>query len=221
MFQSGNVQDADVVHHLASCGFSFDFTPPITPSQPSEPSTAQQPTTGRVYTMEFLMGHTGAQLKEIAKVEKVRPTGSKKVIAERIIQVCNPSAMQQSTQQHTLSLFDDKKFASEPPHHNYYRSHFNGVDLHNRYWYAFSFSFKVNHWRTKLLLSMLGSAVVNSWVLSCEQVMNEYKSFRVDAARDLCKFSNFVIRSVFTADFFIVCFCSRFSPRKNKRTRDS
>eukprot|EP00301_Raphidiophrys_heterophryoidea_P007043 c12781_g1_i2.p1 GENE.c12781_g1_i2~~c12781_g1_i2.p1 ORF type:complete len:113 (+),score=19.91 c12781_g1_i2:732-1070(+) len=94
VFQSHDVEDVDTVHHVATSGFTFQLEDkqPAEKPQATEVAPINTPTvaTGRRYTIEFLMSQTGAQLKEIAKPENVRPTGSKKILSERIMSICNP-----------------------------------------------------------------------------------------------------------------------------------
>ena len=57
-----------------------------------------------------------------------------------------------------------------PNHHEHYRSFFNGVDLHNRFWYKFYFGYHVKHWQTVYLFSIIKVAIINSWVIFNEIV---------------------------------------------------
>lgn len=49
--------------------------------------------------------------------------------------------------------------------HDKYVSVFNGVDLHDRHWYAAQNHHSVHSWRAKFVLSLLISGVINTWVV--------------------------------------------------------
>ena len=52
---------------------------------------------------------------------------------------------------------------------NFYWVHFDGVDLHNARRYAFNFNLHVNSWPTKMILSLLETAIDNMWILASEE----------------------------------------------------
>jgi hypothetical protein len=177
----------DAVHHLITTGFSFEIPPIIahtigSPSQ--QPVTPQEP----LVTVDFLMEKKLKELQEMAIKERIRTSGTKRKLAERIISICHPSSSQQNERKALLEKIDQTKFATEPIHHDYYRSNFNCVDLVNRLWYQFCFSFHVYDWRQKMLLSILSTGVINSWVLYNENVKSTLKSFRIDISRSLSNF---------------------------------
>jgi hypothetical protein len=93
----------------------------------------------------------------------VRSTGNKGELALRLQNVIYPTASQKTIQQ-----FDKSKWQEPPIHHQHYRNHFNAVDQHNKNWYRFSYTYGINCWRTKLLLSVLTCATISAWVLYSE-----------------------------------------------------
>jgi hypothetical protein len=154
-------------------------TPPVPAPIPSSTSTPPSPIAGApAYTIHALMKLTLPTLRALAKTSHVRATGNKLELATRIMTLCNPTPSQHQAQDDVFSQAARYTHTSHPSHHQFYRDHFNGVDLHNRFWYQFHFSFRVKHWRTKMLLSVFESAVTNSWVLACEDSQLELAVFR-------------------------------------------
>lgn len=139
----------------------------------------------RSFTLPALLKMTLHELRELAKRNNVRPGGKKEVLANRIVNLCNPPALQVDKQNAVLDDANRAIHLSIPPHHSLYRANFNGVDLHNRYWYRFPFSFRCCNWRSKMVLSILGSAVVNAWVLACEDAEFDLSVFRVTLSHNL------------------------------------
>jgi hypothetical protein len=135
--------------------------------------------------VEGLLKLSRRELLRVALEHHVRTTGNKLDVATRIVSLCNPPAAQRDRQNSVLQAAPTAIHTSTPPHHMLYREHFNGVDLHDRYWYRFSFCFRCNNWRTKMLLSLFGSAVVNAWVLGCEDTNLDLALFRIGLTEKL------------------------------------
>jgi len=76
-------------------------------------------------------------------------------------------------------------FNSQSSIHNFYKQHFNFVDIADRYWYQVAES-HINHkWQSKMLLCFMRHLLLNVWVLS---PFKTWQSFRADLAMDLLHF---------------------------------
>ena len=54
------------------------------------------------------------------------------------------------------------------PHHSHYRNTFNAIDLHDRFWNKRQDHHALRFWRSKFIISLLQSGMINAWVL-CSQ----------------------------------------------------
>ena len=76
--------------------------------------------------------------------------------------------------------------------------HFDGVDLHNARRYAFNFNLHVNSWPTKMVLSLLETAIDNMWILASEEQGWRVIAFRLAPEdRSDLNFSPFESRQFF------------------------
>ena len=57
------------------------------------------------------------------------------------------------------------------PHHNYYHSNFNAVDIHDGFWNKLQNHHSVRNWKSKMILALLDIGLVNSW-----SIYNSFKS---------------------------------------------
>ena len=121
----------------------------IEPCQPGQPqnSTQMNDSNPQVFTIEYLMSLKRDDLVEICKQHNIRTTGKKLILANRIIAICNPSKEDAEIQNKVLSQLDAHKQQALPPHHNFYKDHFNGVDLANGRWYDWNLKLHIRHWR--------------------------------------------------------------------------
>jgi len=75
----------------------------------------------------------------------------------------------------------------EHHHHQFYRNNFNYVDIHDRYWYQHHYKFHTHHWRTKMIMGIMGVGLINSWTLFCEKSAISYSEYRKDLSNSLIK----------------------------------
>lgn len=69
--------------------------------------------------------------------------------------------------------------------HTFYRTHFNLIDLHDRYFYKAVSEHHCRDWKKKFLMGLLTSALVNAWVLHCVRSPSSMKSFNLSLAHNL------------------------------------
>jgi len=83
-------------------------------------------------------------------------------------QILNPSDSAVSQLNAIETQIDKTFYGTEPLQHSFYRTNFNGVDLHDRYWYKISYNYQIRNWHSAFFFCLLKVAVVNAWVLHNE-----------------------------------------------------
>jgi len=68
----------------------------------------------------------------------------------------------------TLAQIDSSFASGEAEQHSFYKDHFNGVDLHDRYWYKLAYSYQIRDWTTVYFFALLKVALINVYVLHRE-----------------------------------------------------
>src|SRR5947209_291987 len=68
--------------------------------------------------------------------------------------------------QRVVKFVEKKQFPDPAPLHDFYRAHFNLVDLTDRYWYKVQENHGNWKWRSKMLFSIMRFAMINVWVCS-------------------------------------------------------
>lgn len=117
------------------------------------------------------------QLKGLYHENKMRPKQKrKKELVNELRIVLNSN--NETTFSSQLKEISDTQHHGPPTHHDIYRSNFNSIDLHDRYWHRFRYYYKTHNWRTKIIMGILTVAVLNSWTLYSESVEIELGVFR-------------------------------------------
>ena len=102
-------------------------------------------------------------LKEKAQELNIKSTGKNK--AKLIEEIKTVMRMKEDVIESTMSNLSRSTRSTEAPHHIKYKSEFNGVDLHDRYWYYQKNHHSLFGWRSKFTLCLLQSAMINSMVV--------------------------------------------------------
>ncbi len=84
-------------------------------------------------------------------------------------------------------LIDSKRKGTSPIG-KHYRSHFNLLDLHDRYFYKVVYPHRILNWHTALALDLINVLVVNSWVLYSQGQLVQFKDYRRDLAAQLLQY---------------------------------
>ena len=88
-----------------------------------------------------------------------------------------------------LIKYVDIKWLSDPaPAQDFYGTFFNFVDLADRYWYQVEDHHHNQHWKCKMLLSILRYAIVNTWVYATNSNYMNWKDFRKTLAKAMIKY---------------------------------
>jgi len=74
---------------------------------------------------------------------------------------------------------------TSPSHHEYYRAHFNAVDLNDRYFYKQQNHHAIRNWEPKFIWSILQIGLNNSWSLFCTIQDVEFLDYCESLARKL------------------------------------
>ena len=146
----------DAYHFLATSAFSASpATPAPCPVVESKDSTAA------------LLKKSKAELVKQATKCWIPSAGNKDELASRLSKASSVTDAVINKLEADL-----KAIASQdqlPAHHNHYRTHFNGVDLSDRYWYELQHrSNTLRSWRAKFILSLIEVGVVNAFALHSE-----------------------------------------------------
>jgi len=121
------------------------------------------------YSVGSLSDLIVTDLREICAKHNIRVGRKRKhELIDYMVQILNPTQSAESEFTELKSKIDSTFFATEPPQHTFYRTHFNGVDLHDRYWYKIPYNYQVRNWQTAYFFGILKVAVINSWVLHNE-----------------------------------------------------
>jgi len=108
-----------------------------------------------------------------------------------MVRTINPDPSEEAKFKNILSQIEKAEIETEPPHHSLYRDKFNGVDLHDRYWYKLNYNYQVKNWHTVYAFCLFKVGVINSWV-----IFNELK--RIDMDEYLVLVAKFAINPDFS-----------------------
>jgi hypothetical protein len=183
---SGKVQDKQTFHHLATNAFVGEVQPEQTQQQPASTTSSN---TASQAAHDELNSHTVLELRAMLTAKGLKAGGNKNELINRLLRYSQTASTGVSPEQEFIKSFCAFSFSQDPPHHIFYRKHFNSIDKHDKLFYRLASSFHIPHWRTKMLLSILLSAVVNSWVLYREEHSEDLPVF-VEAVGN--KFMDFV-----------------------------
>lgn len=101
---------------------------------------------------------------------------------------CNNVHQHVSQQKEVKHHIECRYLVGNAPIHDFYRDHFNLIDLHDRYWYRAQDSHHNHSWKSKLLLGNMKIAMINAWV-ACELVHHKpYLDFRKHVAVEMLKY---------------------------------
>jgi len=143
---------------------------PTTPAVQSPASVVQ-----KRYTYEELMIKKRKELDEL-RIQRGLPSGMKlksyffDIVGKSKAEISRAILKAQDISQDQLKNFHDKLSASQKvgtlPQHEYYRSHFNAVDLHDRYWNQIQNPHGVRNWKSKMVEAIIYTAIINAWSFS-------------------------------------------------------
>jgi len=83
-------------------------------------------------------------------------------------------------EQKMTTIWDElqqNQFNTIPIHHNFYRTHFNSIDRHDKIWYSFCYSYKVFNWKTVYFFALVKLSVINAWVLWNDQKKIDLRNY--------------------------------------------
>jgi len=126
-------------------------------------------TSSAAYTVESLHQFNVEKLCEICSKFNIRPGRKRKhELIEHMVSLINPSASEETEFASLKMEINNSINNGEPPQHAFYRKYFNGVDLHDRYWYKISYNYHVRKWQAAYFFCIFKVALINSWVLHSE-----------------------------------------------------
>jgi hypothetical protein len=168
-----------VLQHLFSNGFksvisSEESSSSIVPSV----SSSEMP----IFTKEALLHTKLSGLKDICKKWHIKQHGNKAEIIENIVQRSNTIHQQFSVLDQLKRSIKSDWFRENAVLHEFYRSHFNLIDLVNKRWGSVEEHHHHQQWKTKMILTILQFAVINLWTYGTKIKWEEWLQFRENAA---------------------------------------
>jgi len=105
--------------------------------------------------------------------------------------ILNPSQNEDNEVQQLLQTIKSTHFQQEPAQHQFYRTHFNSVDLHDKIWYKIEYNYQVkSNWRVAYLFAVMKVAMINAWVLHNELARKELQDYLLTIADFLIHLPN-------------------------------
>jgi len=135
------------------------------PSQPALSSSQQVPNlVQKLYTEKDLEEMNMNGLREICRLRKLKKGKRKKDFVNVILQ---GQTIRTNVLDDLKKLLRSSSHKTSPPHHGYYKDYFNGVDLHDRFFYKQRSHHSIRNWEPKFIWSILQVGLNNSWALFC------------------------------------------------------
>lgn len=137
-----------------------------------------QPTQMPRFSKEALTKMTVEDLKKICKTYNIRQGKKKEDFVNKIAK--RSATFHEHAQLIDILLQSIKMdYLTDPaPLHDFYKEHFNLVDLADRRWYSVEEHHQHHKWQSKVILSMLRTAVMNSWVFATKLEYHVWLSWR-------------------------------------------
>jgi hypothetical protein len=127
------------------------------------------------------------ELRLIQREHNIRSSSKhkKEDIIKLILLRLSPTLEEKTQQEKVLEMIEKTAHPSPAPLTSLYKSIFNGVDIHDKYWYKHRNTYRTTNWRTKIVLCIFDCGVVNSFVLYSENTRTTLTSFRKIVATSL------------------------------------
>lgn len=106
---------------------------------------------------------TVKQLSVVAKDLGIKSSGKKR--KDLLEDIKEAKKLKEDQVQVVLDELDASPSNTQPAHHEMYKKHFNGIDLHDKMWYKLQNHHSIYSWRAKYTLSLLQSSLVNSFIV--------------------------------------------------------
>lgn len=133
---------------------------------------------GRQFLEEELRRMKVGELKEIIK-RKGLAVGKKEQMIHGILVA---QELDQAAIRERIEKLKKGGKMTKPIHHEYYRDHFNSVDIHDGYWYSLQGNHRIVKWQAKFVVSLLEIAIINAFALGKRHGKETVAKFRDDMA---------------------------------------
>ncbi len=121
-------------------------------------------------------------------------TGNKQQLAERIYNHVHATAEIETRKLQILQDMQHSIRNGYGEHHSFYKSHFNGVDMFNKLFYAYDYGYKIYHWKVRMVMSVLKNLLISTFALVVEK---EKERDPTVLEMDLLTFRKVVIRKYY------------------------
>lgn len=127
---------------------------------------------------------TVKQLSVVAKDLGIKSSGKKR--KDLLEDIKEAKKLKEDQVQVVLDELDASPSNTQPAHHEMYKKHFNGIDLHDKMWYKLQNHHSIYSWRAKYTLSLLQSSLVNSFIVYRHFEEIHFLKFCERLSMDLC-----------------------------------
>jgi hypothetical protein len=89
----------------------------------------------------------------------------KRETIDNLMARANMTSQELEARTQAYQTLQNTSFSTSPILNDWYVSHFNAVDLHDRYLYSVEYHHPIQNWRTRFLTYILSHVLVNCWIL--------------------------------------------------------
>lgn len=178
-----SVKDSNEVSFMRVASTAFDCSDVEIPNVAS--SGIANSTNMPIYSAADLQGNKIPELKEICKKHHVPYGARKQNFIDNIITRSKLMNSDIDKAEGVLLALSKANFENMHIPNKLYRQHFNLVDLVDRYCAQFKNGHGVNNWRTKYILNILRTAIVNCWVRTQTLFYSSWATYRESLAEKL------------------------------------
>lgn len=136
-------------------------------------------------SQEELKSMSAAEVKQFKLDMGLKATKTKTQQINSITKLQTPERKQISREKVLLDSLAREKIKGDARHHSFYHDNFNSVDLSNREFHRQAPIRFIQHWRSKLVLSLIDELMTNAWSLRCEFGKVDRIDFAVEIANSI------------------------------------
>jgi hypothetical protein len=139
---------------------------------------------------DFLQKKTIQELKALCDSLNIKHGRNKKEIIERILKRSETTGRRSHELNKTHREFENSSFENDEENfHNLYKRFFNGIDLHDRYYYRLHTRMAVQNWKRKLLQCLIRSLYINVFSMVNAQLIIPWTEYCRTLAKILINLS--------------------------------
>ena len=141
-----------------------------------------------IFTIESLNNHKNEELKSICNKYNIKKGKKKEDYINNIMARVN-TVHNKVGEMHQLNNYIKSQYFSTPALlHDFYRSHFNLIDVSDGYWYDVNNSHANHNWKSKMIFNIIKYSIINIWVYVSKKQWMTWIDFREYLAKELITF---------------------------------